>query len=70
MNMSSWNPLRRPTASPRLKADRRTQPRSPRDTWTPLMREDYRKREFLGGVDVQDSDWSSWQDTMADFLRR
>jgi hypothetical protein len=34
------------------------------------MREDYRKREFLGGVDVQDSDWSSWQDTMADFLRR
>lgn len=71
MKTSHWNPFKlHERQPPRPRTERRHQPRMPYDTWTPSLREDFRKQEFLNGIEVLESDWGKWQDTQAAFLQR
>jgi hypothetical protein len=56
--------------TPSTPLDRRDCDRVPQPQWPEPMRDDFRRLEFLSGVEVQESDWAFWQDTVAAFKKR
>lgn len=45
-------------------SERREIERRANQPWPEAMREDFRMLEFLAGIEVHDSDWDAWQDTV------
>lgn len=51
-------------------ADRRTTVRKPHDVWPETVREEFRKLQFLDGVEVNELDEGAWRQLLACFEGR
>lgn len=51
-------------------ADRRASARKPHDVWPETVREEFRKLQFLDGVEVNELDEEAWRQLLACFEGR
>ena len=55
---------------PTVPADRRAAVRKPHDLWPETVREEFRKLQFLDGVEVNELDEEAWRQLLACFEGR
>ncbi|HEY8880539.1 MAG TPA: hypothetical protein VIN03_23415 [Roseateles sp.] len=55
---------------PTVAADRRATARRPHDVWPETVREEFRKLQFLDGVEVNELDEEAWSQLIACFEGR